>query len=157
MLKKILSIDSENNIRYCEIEEELIPIQDWTEYYIYDEDGKCFKGSEEKCGRELTLDDYDFVVSHPFSVISRKSGKITEDTTALEKRNKEIEIANEIISLKAYLASTDYVISKLNELKLEDDEEYEKEKVEYAEVLAKRKEARKRINELEAEEEVKQE
>lgn len=60
---------------------------------------------------------------------------------------------DEIRSLKSYLSETDYVISKLNELKLEDDEEeYEKTKSEYAEVLAKRKEARKRINELEAQE-----
>lgn len=150
MLKKTLNIDSKNNIRYCEIEEDLLPIQNWTEYYIYDENEKCFEGSEEKCGRKLTLEDYAFVVSHPFSVISRNDGKITEDTAALEKRNKEIEIANEIGSLKDYLSETDYVISKLNELKLEDDAEYEKTKSEYAEVLAKRKEARKRINELEA-------
>lgn len=50
---------------------------------------------------------------------------------------------------KSYLSSTDYVISKLNELKLEDEEEYEKAKEEYKEVLAKRKEARAKINELE--------
>ena len=56
------------------------------------------------------------------------------------------------MNLKNYLASTDYVISKLNELKLEDDEEYEKTKADYAEVLVKRKEARAKINELEAKE-----
>lgn len=56
----------------------------------------------------------------------------------------------ETLELKKFLSSTDYVISKLNELKLEDDPEYEKAKSEYAEVLAKRKEARARINELEA-------
>ena len=54
----------------------------------------------------------------------------------------------ETLELKKFLSSTDYVISKLNELKLEDDLEYEKAKSEYAEVLAKRKEARARINEL---------
>ena len=59
---------------------------------------------------------------------------------------------DEIRSLKEYLTSTDYVVSKLNELKLEDDEtEYVKAKTEYADVLKKRKEARARINELEAE------
>lgn len=56
----------------------------------------------------------------------------------------------ESLKLKKFLDSTDYVISKLNELKLEDDLEYEKAKSEYAEVLAKRKKARARINELEA-------
>lgn len=66
-------------------------------------------------------------------------------------RIKSMKKWNEINTLKSYLSDTDYIISKLNELKLEDDEEeYEKTKSEYAEVLAKRKEARKRINELEA-------
>lgn len=56
---------------------------------------------------------------------------------------------NQICEYRAYLDSTDYVISKLNELKLEDDGEFEKAKEEYKEVLAKRKEARNKINELE--------
>ena len=56
---------------------------------------------------------------------------------------------NQICEYRAYLDSTDYVISKLNELKLEDDGEFEKAKEEYKEVLSKRKEARNKINELE--------
>ena len=56
--------------------------------------------------------------------------------------------SNELASLKAYLAETDYVISKLNELKLEDEEEYEAERADYSDVLKRRKEARARINEL---------
>ena len=56
---------------------------------------------------------------------------------------------NQICEYRAYLDSTDYVISKLNELKLEDDGEFEKAKLEYKDVLAKRKEARNKINELE--------
>ena len=67
-------------------------------------------------------------------------------------RKTEREKYDEIMNLKNYLASTDYVISKLNELKLEDDEEYEKTKADYTEVLVKRKEARTKINELEAKE-----
>lgn len=55
---------------------------------------------------------------------------------------------NEITDLEAYLASTDYVISKLNELKIEDEAEYEKARVEYEETLQKRKAARARVNEL---------
>ena len=66
-------------------------------------------------------------------------------------RIKAMKKWNEINALKSYLNDTDYVISKLNELKLEDDGEYESAKKEYADVLAKRKEARKRINEIEAE------
>lgn len=65
------------------------------------------------------------------------------------EESKQLKIDNEIAKYKDYLSSTDYVISKLNELKLEDDGEYKKAKEEYKEVLAKRKEARNKINELE--------
>ena len=64
------------------------------------------------------------------------------------EESKQLKIDNEIAKYKDYLSSTDYVISKLNELKLEDDGEFEKAKEEYKEVLAKRKEARERINKL---------
>ena len=65
------------------------------------------------------------------------------------EESKQLKIDNEIAKYKDYLSSTDYVISKLNELKLEDDGAFEKAKAEYKEVLAKRKEARNKINELE--------
>ena len=66
------------------------------------------------------------------------------------EESKQLKINNEIAKYKDYLSSTDYVISKLNELKLEDDGEFEKAKIEYKDILAKRKEARERINQLEA-------
>ena len=65
------------------------------------------------------------------------------------EESKQLKIDNEIAKYKDYLSSTDYVISKLNELKLEDDGEFEEAKEEYKEVLFKRKEARNKINELE--------
>lgn len=55
----------------------------------------------------------------------------------------------EIKRLKRYLNDTDYVITKLNEAKIEDDELFNSLKTEYSDILAKRKEARVRINELE--------
>lgn len=55
----------------------------------------------------------------------------------------------EIKKLKRYLNDTDYIITKLNEAKIEDEELFNSLKIEYNEVLTKRKEARKRINELE--------
>ena len=56
---------------------------------------------------------------------------------------------NEINEYKQYLAQTDYVISKLNEAKIEDETLFESLKVKYADILNKRKEARAKINELE--------
>ena len=66
------------------------------------------------------------------------------------ERKKKFENNQEIETLKSYLDSTDYVIAKLNELKLEDEAEFEKAKIEYKDILAKRKEAREKINQLEA-------
>lgn len=65
------------------------------------------------------------------------------------EESKQLKINNEIAKYKDYLSSTDYVIAKLNELKLEDEAKFEKAKEFYKEVLAKRKEARSRINKLE--------
>lgn len=63
------------------------------------------------------------------------------------------EKKNTLLLYKSYLAETDYVIAKLQEAQLTaTDEEYQAMKEEYSEILAKRKEARIKINELEAEE-----
>ena len=62
---------------------------------------------------------------------------------------KNIQKEWEIKKLKRYLNDTDYVITKLNEAKIEDDELFNSLKTEYSDILAKRKEARVRINELE--------
>ena len=57
---------------------------------------------------------------------------------------------NMICDYKQYLNDTDYVITKLNEAKIEDEDYFNSLKEEYAEVLIKRKEARAKINELES-------
>lgn len=74
----------------------------------------------------------------------------TEVTSTAEYR--EFKITNEIYAYQQYLEETDYIVTKLNEVKLEStEEEYENLKAQYIEKLAKRKEARTRINELEEE------
>ena len=62
---------------------------------------------------------------------------------------KNIQKEWEIKKLKRYLSDTDYIITKLNEAKIEDEELFNSLKTEYSDILAKRKEARVRINELE--------
>ena len=69
--------------------------------------------------------------------------------TQATQEYKDFVKYNEINEYKQYLAQTDYVISKLNEAKLEDETLFNSLKEEYAEVLTKRKEARAKINELE--------
>ena len=57
---------------------------------------------------------------------------------------------NMICEYKQYLNDTDYVITKLNEAKIEDEDYFNSLKEEYTEVLIKRKEVRAKINELES-------
>ena len=75
---------------------------------------------------------------------------IADDIETQEtKEYKDFIKRNEINEYKQYLAQTDYVISKLNEAKIEDETLFESLKVKYADILNKRKEARAKINELE--------
>ena len=80
-----------------------------------------------------------------------KGGEIIEvedENIRNSEEYKEIQKLIEIQKCKDYLSSTDYVISKLNESKIEDEKEYLTLKEKYQETLNKRVEARKRINEL---------
>ena len=82
-----------------------------------------------------------------------KDGKpvLIDDEQVINTERYKTEVkTNEIATLKQYLSDTDYVVAKLNELRLDDEEEYEAEKVKYSDVLKKRKEARAMINELES-------
>lgn len=64
---------------------------------------------------------------------------------------KNIQKEWEIKKLKRYLSDTDYIITKLNEAKIEDEDLFNSLKTKYSDILTKRKEARVRINELENE------
>lgn len=97
----------------------------------------------------LDFEQWTKLSCHPtYSYFVYQDGSIVEKIREDEKN--KVDKADQIASCKNYLSSTDYVITKLNELKLEDDGEYEKAKEEYKDILAKRKEARERINQLEA-------
>lgn len=77
---------------------------------------------------------------------------IVEDTDENEKRElKRINLNNLLCDYEQYLSDTDYIITKLNEAKLEDDAEFEAMKAQYSEQLSKRKDARSKINELQQE------
>ena len=70
--------------------------------------------------------------------------------TQATQEYKDLVRSNEINEYRQYLNDTDYVITKLNEAKIEDEKLYNSLKEKYAEMLIKRKEARAKINELEA-------
>ena len=69
--------------------------------------------------------------------------------TQATQEYKDLVRSNEINEYQQYLNDTDYVITKLNEAKIEDENLFNSLKEKYAEVLTKRKEARAKINELE--------
>ena len=70
--------------------------------------------------------------------------------TQATQEYKDLVRSNKINEYQQYLNDTDYVITKLNEAKIEDEDLFNSLKEKYAEVLTKRKEARAKINELEA-------
>ena len=70
--------------------------------------------------------------------------------TQATQEYKDFVKNNLLCEYKQYLADTDYVITKLNEAKIEDEDYFNSLKEKYAEVLVKRKEARAKINELES-------
>lgn len=70
--------------------------------------------------------------------------------TQATQEYKDLVRSSEINEYQQYLNDTDYVITKLNEAKIEDKDLFNSLKEKYAEVLTKRKEARAKINELEA-------
>ena len=70
--------------------------------------------------------------------------------TQATQEYKDLVKSNQINEYQQYLNDTDYVITKLNEAKIEDEELFNSLKEKYDEILTKRKEARAKINELEA-------
>ena len=99
----------------------------------------------EEWERELATCSYGFKKAY-------RDGKIIEvadeEVQASEEYQKNIK-ETEVSELKNYLSETDYIITKLNEAKIEDDALFEELKTKYADELQKRKEARERIKELE--------
>ena len=101
----------------------------------------------EEWERELSTCSYGFKKAY-------RDGKIIEvadeEVQASEEYQKSIK-ETEVSELKNYLSETDYIITKLNEAKIEDDALFEELKIKYSDVITKRKEARERINTLEQE------
>ena len=99
----------------------------------------------EEWERDLSTCSYGFKKAY-------RDGKIIEvadeEVQASEEYQKNIK-QTEVSELKNYLSETDYIITKLNEAKIEDDALFEELKIKYADVITKRKEARERINALE--------
>lgn len=99
----------------------------------------------EEWERELATCSYGFRKAYRDGKIIEVANEEVQASEEYQKNLKEIEVSE----LKNYLAETDYIITKLNEAKIEDDALFEELKIKYADELQKRKEARDRIKELE--------
>ena len=100
----------------------------------------------------------DDIEEQTYAVEYGKSWKVVDGSlviaddveTQATQEYKDLVRSSLINEYRQYLNDTDYVITKLNEAKIEDEELFNSLKEKYAEVLTKRKEARAKINELEA-------
>lgn len=101
----------------------------------------------EEWERELATCSYGFRKAYRDGKIIEVADEEVQASERYKSFQKEIEITN----LKNYLSETDYIITKLNEAKIEDENEFRILKIKYADVIAKRKEARERIKALEQE------
>ena len=101
----------------------------------------------EEWERDLSTCSYGFKKAYRDGKIIEVADEEVQASEEYQKNIKEIEVSE----LKTYLSETDYIITKLNEAKIEDDALFEELKTKYADVITKRKEARERINTLEQE------
>ena len=101
----------------------------------------------EEWERELSTCSYGFKKAYRDGKIIEVADEELQVSEEYQKSIKETEVSE----LKNYLAETDYIITKLNEAKIEDDALFEELKTKYADKLQKRKEAREKIKELEQE------
>lgn len=103
---------------------------------------------------ELTFEEWEKALScckygYRKAFINNKIVEVEDEEVMNSDEYKELMKDIEIEQLKQYLTGTDYVIAKLNEAKIEDEDLFNSLKLEYTDILNKRKEARARINELE--------
>ena len=82
-----------------------------------------------------------------WAVIDGKLTVVDDEETQNSAEYKRIKFENEISMKQEFLTQTDYVIVKLQEAQLEDEEGYQTLRLKYADILAERKQARKSINE----------
>ena len=101
----------------------------------------------EEWERDLSTCSYGFRKAYRDGKIIEVADEKVQASEEYQKNIKETEVSD----LKNYLAETDYIVTKLNEAKIEDENEFRILKIKYSDVIAKRKEARERIKALEQE------
>ena len=106
------------------------------------EDRPYIELTYEEWEEKLATCDYGYKKAY----INNEIVEIEDEAVINSDEYKAFMKVYEIRKLKRYLAETDYVVTKLNELKLVDTSAYKVELKRYKDVLDKRKEARAKIN-----------
>ena len=133
------------------------------EYYIYYEKltGKVIleiDNTKEKDYEKLKIEDmweYQKVFVIPFGkmwIVKDGSLQLVDNEEVMAtKEYKEYYLKNQINEYRQYLISTDYIIVKLQEAQLTDENEYQELLTKYKDTLAQRKIAREKVTTLETE------
>lgn len=138
----LFNLKSPDFIKYSEVEEKFYQTDENGEP-ILDENGKQIYYTEKKRFADGLLDGYTQITKEEYEKLI-KPKEPTEEQKALQEKAKKIA------EYKKYLQDTDYIVLKMGECLADGNTEAVTAiKTEYAEQLAKRKEARDKINELE--------
>lgn len=140
----LFNLKSPDFIKYSEVEEKFYHTDENGEP-ILDENGEQRYYIEKKRVADGLLDGYTQITKEEYEKLTKLKEYVptAEEKAAYEKSKK-------IAEYKKYLEDTDYIVLKMGECLAEGNTEAVTAiKTEYAEQLAKRKEARDKINELE--------
>lgn len=138
----LFNLKSPDFIKYSEVEEKFYHTDENGEP-ILDENGEQRYYIEKKRVADGLLDGYTQITKEEYEKLTKPKDLTAEKKAAQEKARK-------IAEYKKYLQDTDYIVLKMGECLADGNTEAVTAiKTEYAEQLAKRKEARDKINELE--------
>lgn len=138
----LFNLKSPDFIKYSEVEEKFYQTDENGEP-ILDENGEQIYYTEKKRFADGLLDGYTQITKEEYEKLTKPKYLTAEQKATQYKAQK-------IAEYKKYLKDTDYIVLKMGEcLAYGNTEAVTAIKTEYAEQLAKRKEARDKINELE--------
>ena len=140
----LFNYKSEHFVKYKEVSE-TITITDEEGNPFLDENSEPITQTITKTVRDGLQDGYTQITEEEFNELSKpKIPELTAEQKAAQEKAKKIA------EYKKYLQDTDYIVLKMGESLADGNTEAVAAiKTEYAEQLAKRKEARNKINELE--------
>lgn len=137
---------SEEKKRFYYLEDGTIKVTPFHDELV-EEDLSFIELTFEEWKEKLSSCKYGYKKCYINDEIIEVADKEVQASEEYQKNIKETEVSE----LKNYLSETDYIIAKLNEAKLEDENDFRILKIKYSDVIAKRKEAREKINALEQE------